>query len=146
MEPFTERRFQAPRTLGEAEAHRVHAALREGLERCPEVVFAYLHGSFARGEPFRDADVAVYCARPLRLEDQLDLGHALSQAAGLDVDLQLLDRAPVDFQMAVLRDGKLLLSRDDELRADFIDRVSRLFPEHAHFRNVYLGIDGLRRE
>ena len=40
------------------EGARVIEALRRELEGRPEVLFAYLHGSFIEGGPYRDIDVA----------------------------------------------------------------------------------------
>ena len=45
---------------GETERARVADALRATLEAQPEIRFACLHGSFARGEPYRDIDVAIW--------------------------------------------------------------------------------------
>lgn len=47
---LTERR----RTVTEAERALLMARLREGLLTRPEIVFAYLHGSFVTGRPFHD--------------------------------------------------------------------------------------------
>jgi len=44
----------------EAHTDDVRCRLREALEAREEIVFAYLHGSFAEGLPFRDVDVAIY--------------------------------------------------------------------------------------
>ena len=45
----------------------VRYQLREALEARAEIIFVYLHGSFAEGLPFHDVDVAVY----------LDLAYAM---------------------------------------------------------------------
>src|SRR5260370_9514618 len=39
---------------------RIAAELKRRLEDRPEIVFAYLHGSFTSPGPYRDVDVAVW--------------------------------------------------------------------------------------
>jgi len=97
----------------------VVTALREALQRRPEVLEAYVFGSFARAEeqPHSDLDVAVY----------VDPGAADSAGLGLDVDIAtelmralrtnrieviLLNAAPPLLYHRVLRDGIRLFARD----------------------------------
>ena len=44
----------------EAERANLTEAIRRALQARPEVAFAYLHGSFLSGGPYRDVDVAVW--------------------------------------------------------------------------------------
>lgn len=132
--------------LSTAEKQRIISMIEQRLRACPEILFAYVHGSFVKGDGFRDVDVGIYTRAGISLEDELDLTHELSTCAGGDVDLSVLNAAPLPFQMTVLRDGKLLFSCDEGLRTRFIERVSRRFREYSHLRNAFLGIDGLRPE
>jgi len=146
MASFIEKRFQKPRSLTPKEKERAHSILTEELEKRPEILFAYVHGSFVKGDAARDVDVGIYTLGPMGMEYEQDLAYDLSARVGMDVDLKGLNDAPLPFQMAVVRDGRLLFSRDDRRRTDFIEEVSRRYPEYAHFRNAFLGIDGLRSE
>ena len=67
--------------------------------------------------------------RPQRLDDlALDLEAALSDAAGREVDLLVLDWAPVDLIHRVLCDGVLVLERDAGARIAFeVDARNRYF-------------------
>jgi len=99
---------------------RVSAALAE----MPGLVAAWGFGSFFRGEPFRDLDVAVLLEPSVRSDPRFAgrLAAHLERLTGrprLAVDLKLLDLAPVRFQHAVLRDGRLLCCRDDTTRVRF---------------------------
>jgi len=47
--------------------------------------------------------------------------------------------------MAVLADSKLLISRDDASRTDFIENVGRRYREYAHFRNIFREAVGAER-
>lgn len=97
-------------------------ALRRALAEAPEVVFAYLFGSFQEGRPFRDVDVGVYLtedADPWETAFRLaaTLEHTL-RAVGhpTAVDVRVLNEAPVGFRYYVYQ-GDVLVSRDEDLRA-----------------------------
>ncbi|GIW20513.1 MAG: hypothetical protein KatS3mg065_0809 [Chloroflexota bacterium] len=96
--------------------------LRRVLERHHAVAIAYLFGSQARASAsaISDVDVAVL-VDPSRAGDrlalQLELTGAIVDALGCDaVDVVLLDEAPPALAYRVLRDGQLILSRDEALR------------------------------
>ncbi|HWP63685.1 MAG TPA: nucleotidyltransferase domain-containing protein [Candidatus Binatia bacterium] len=96
--------------------------LRRVLERHDAVAVAYLFGSQARASAsaLSDVDVAVV-VDPARAGDrltlQLELTGAIVDALGCDaVDVVLLDEAPPALAYRVLRDGQLILSRDEALR------------------------------
>lgn len=145
MAEIVEKRFREPHRLPPEEKERLVGILREELAGRRDVAFAYVHGSFVRSEAFRDIDVAVEAPGADAFDFETELEEELSHRTGFDVDVQALEGAPLGFQMAVLRDGRLLCSRDEPLRLEMIDRVSRLHRDYAHLRNVFLGIDGLRR-
>ncbi len=94
--------------------------LRAALERHPEVLVAYLFGSAARGRsrPGSDVDVAVLLADGADgLELRLGLLGDLAAAAGTDeLDLVVLNEAPNELAFRVLRDGRVLVCRDERAR------------------------------
>ncbi len=109
----------------ESERRELLAALQAALEARPEIRFAYLHGSFQAGGPYRDIDVAVWLD-PARIADQphgryaLDLGVPRQRDLRRLVDVRILNDAPLAFRYHALK-GTLLVVRDreflDELRA-----------------------------
>jgi len=101
-------------------------------------VFAYLHGSFLTEESFRDIDVGLLTGVPKDLSFESDLSYELSAALGYKVDVRVINHAPVAFQAAALRNGRLLLTRNDDARTDFIENVGRRYRDYAHFRNVFM--------
>lgn len=123
--------------------------LREHLRRHflgqPEVVFAYLHGSFVADLPYRDIDVAVYL-KPLpadSLEYRLAVGNELTLRLGFPVDVQVLNDASPAFRYSVTR-GQLLFSRDEVLRGLFCERTWREYLDFLPFlkdnlRELYQG-------
>ncbi|GIV79737.1 MAG: hypothetical protein KatS3mg050_4131 [Litorilinea sp.] len=91
-----------------------------------DVELAYLFGSYARNDagPLSDVDVAVLLPRHLdrknRFRMRLDIGFDLIRLLGREeVDLVILNEAPLALQYHVLRDGRLLFCRDENIRIQF---------------------------
>ena len=129
----------------------IEPAVRAILDRSPDLVCAYLYGSRARGtaRPGSDADIAVLFAKdpPRTFEGlPLDLETELELAAGVPVQLLVLNRAPPDLVHRVLRDGKLLLDRDPSARIRFEVRLRNeyfdLLPVLREYRRHGSGEEG----
>ena len=112
---------------GPAERGRVTRTLVAALEAEPDLEFAWLHGSFLGGGAFYDIDVGVHlnAAADVRSRRALDLGLRLDRDTGFPVDVRMLNDAPVTFLFHVFREGRLLLSRNDERLADLMERTVR---------------------
>jgi predicted nucleotidyltransferase len=115
-----------------AEREAIVETLGEVLREEPEVLFVYVHGSSVKERPFRDVDVAVYLAPGTEAgwEWQIRLAEALEESiSALDpgvappVDVRILNRAPMGFCYQVVLRGRLVFSRDDALRAEWVARV-----------------------
>jgi predicted nucleotidyltransferase len=118
----------------QAEREAILHTLQRDLEAQPRVVFAYVHGSFLEDRPFHDVDVAVYVDPAGEREMSLfalDLASSLEESLArtpdravvyLPVDVRVLNRAPLGFCYHVFR-GKLLCSRDDTVRTQWVERV-----------------------
>ena len=110
-----------------AARERVVHALTAALEAEPDLEFAWLHGSFLGGGGFHDIDVGVHlnAAADVRSRRALDLGLLLDRDTGFPVDVRVLNDAPVTFLFHVFREGRVLLSRNDERLADLMERTVR---------------------
>ena len=138
---MTDRRSQ-PHILSSTTKERLVQDLEQCLRSCDEIVFAYLHGSFSTGGPFRDLDVAVYVGRPIRhgmsfRQYELDLSVELTQQTGVTVDVRILNDAPVAFRYHVLK-GTLLLVKDRERLDDVRARTWDDYFDFAPFARRYL--------
>jgi len=92
------------------------ATLRENLEARTEVLFAYLHGSFAEGLPFRDIDLAISLD-----EQQINTEDVLDQEAELSVNS--LDIETLKTKARVIRESLRKIKRyvglsDEEFWSD----------------------------
>jgi len=111
------------KVITEADTDDVRYRLREALEAREEIVFAYLHGSFAEGLPFRDVDVAVRLDPALAMatdifDNEMSLSVELTRSLRFPVDVHVLNGAPLGFQHNVLQ-GEVLLLRDEDELTDF---------------------------
>lgn len=135
-----ERRFAKILTIDEQERSNIIKTIKSSLLNRNDVIFAYLYGSFAEGSMFRDIDLAIFIEKPEReIESESNFSYELTQLTGYPVDVRIINRAPVAFQMSVLRVGILLFNSANDRRTDFIEDVSRRYMDYSHFRNIALG-------
>jgi len=103
--------------------------LKRKLSSRGEIIFCYIHGSFLDDYPFHDIDIAIYVdqkkIKPQQAFDySFQLSLNLSGEIGLEIDIQVMNYAPLGFQHSVLKNGKLLFSKDENLRLNLIESTS----------------------
>lgn len=129
------------------------ARLRPVLEARPEVVFALLFGSVARGQatPLSDVDVGIYTEQPLELLELGGLVNELEQVAGCSVDVvelrEALERRPALAYEAVAQ-GKLICCRDEDRWVDFKCRTFLTYFDTEPLRRMIRGkqVDSLSQQ
>ena len=122
--------------ISQAERNQIKNRITNILAQRPEIVFAYLHGSFLSAPSFHDIDIAVFVdPHSVTLRDCLDYELTLSAQIRLPyaVDVRLLNNAPLGFQNNVARSGVLLFSRDDIQLSNMLEQSSNYM-----IRNAYL--------
>ncbi len=106
-------------------------ALGAYFRRRGDVLLAYLYGSYARGTagPLSDVDVAVLLegapdARE-RFQARLDVtGAGMEILERDDVDVAVLNEAPLALAFRVIYDGVLLHARSRAARRDYVARIT----------------------
>lgn len=122
------------------------AALRAALEPHPEVAFAYLYGSAARGRPhgLSDLDVGVHPSEEALEENGPGIGGRLwselygaveEAVPGTRIDLVFLHRTPPLLSERIARPGRVVLSRDEPARLRWV----------VHTKSRYCDLRPLRR-
>lgn len=112
------------------------------LQQRPEVIFAYIFGSFAESkERFNDIDIGVFVKTTvlkdaLLLEFSLDNG--LEKIIGLPVDVRIINHAPVYFSYQVIRPRMIIMDKEPNIRADFESKVFKAYFDLVRFRGEYL--------
>lgn len=90
------------------------------LKSRPDVYFAYLFGSLAKGKPLplSDVDIAVYLSESSdMLEKKLEMLGALVDLLETDeIDLVILNEAPLTLRMKILENKKLISDNSPFLR------------------------------
>ena len=98
------------------------AGLGERLEKESDVLVAYLYGSQATdtSSALSDVDVAILLSEGGHLfARRLALIGAVAEVVGEErADVVLLNDAPVSLAFRVVRDGEIILCRDDRARAE----------------------------
>ena len=131
------------------------AAMAGNLATVPEVVLGFLFGSYARGQGRPDSDVdcvvllseAVPTARYLDL--RLRVMDGLARSIGRDdVDLAILNEAPLALAYRVLRDGTLLFCRDRAVYVQYRVRTLDLYFDFAPLleRHQEMFLKGVKEE
>ena len=109
-------------------ANELIRQIREAAEKVfgtHPVALAYLHGSQATGHatPLSDVDVAVVTVGELQPRDRLRLEVTLETALAAvlvrDIDVRIINRAPLAVRGKVVQTGVLLYARDAATRIDF---------------------------
>lgn len=87
----------------------------------PQIEIAWLFGSRAsgKGTPISDWDLAIKFSSSQGWKEQMHIRFAISEVVGTEqVDLVDWDKAPLPLRYAIVQDGMILLSRNEELRVD----------------------------
>ncbi len=111
---------------------------RELLESQPPVRLAYVFGSTARGEArtSSDVDIGVVLDVTRPPVDLAELAEKLEGVLFRRVDLLDLDRASPLLRREILRDGVLLVCRDEVERAEFESRALSEYLDTEHLRDI----------
>lgn len=109
-------------------------ALSPVLEKYPQIRLGYVFGSYLCREHFRDVDIAVLLDKT---EDEAlfaagSVGCQIGEALrfGCDVDLKVLNSAPIEFRYTVVKNGCLFFARDEAERIHFEIRVMDEFLDY----------------
>jgi predicted nucleotidyltransferase len=123
------------------EREKVIHLIKAVLVQDGRVVFAYVYGSFVRGESFRDIDIGVHVRNPEEnpfvissdIKTQLSF---ISRKEGFgftadQFDVRIINDAPFTFLKRIFKEGILLIDLDPELRTDIVEQVSMKYRECA---------------
>ncbi len=106
------------------------------------ILFAYVFGSFASGEDFKDIDIGIFVSHDksesLYLSMELEIERELEDILHVPVDVRVINSAPLSFVYNILKSGKVIVDKDDCLRADFEGLVFKKYFDFKHLRDEYL--------
>lgn len=97
------------------------------LESRPEIIYAYVFGSFVSGLPYQDVDVALYLDGDA-LKDAGTQGEKYAELLGSSFreifDVVIVNLAPNSLKCSIFSEGRLLLCRDETLLSISIEMCS----------------------
>lgn len=129
------------KTFTEQEKLGATEAIASRLQEHPEILFAYIHGSFLGNGRFNDIDLALYLKTlpDSLLEYELNMEVILGYAVGrVPVDVRVMNGAPLSFQYNVLKEGIPIVVNEENERAEFQERTVKRYFDFAPFRKMYM--------
>ncbi|ACA60178.1 type VII toxin-antitoxin system MntA family adenylyltransferase antitoxin [Candidatus Desulforudis audaxviator] len=111
-------------------------ALKEYFAGNPDIIAAYLYGSYDTSAQTVLSDVDLGILLREGIKDRFDLYLAIQSAVievtrEEDVNVLILNDAPVIIQYEVIATGRLLYERSADTHLDFIERVLKRYPDFA---------------
>lgn len=121
-------------TLNASKREKITTVLTKVLNSEECVTFAYLYGSFVTDNFFRDIDIFIYINEdedffvyPVNVKEKLFDAVA---KLGIDTfvvdsfDVRIINNAPYDIMIDILREGRLVVDKEPDIRKDYIERIS----------------------
>jgi len=122
--------------MDNSQKERIIDEIREYVNKRQEILFAYIFGSFVKGNEFSDIDIALYVDGKGSLEYEFEIEDDLERMLKIPVDVRVINKAPVSFSYPVLKDG--LLIKDSNERAEFQVRKFKEYMDYVHLRDAYI--------
>jgi hypothetical protein len=111
------------------------ARLLKQAETDPEILAVILFGSTVRDEAGARSDVDVCLVLQPRAYLAIELSRKkLSYLKHVDLDVQVFQQLPLYIRRRLLREGRVLVARDEEALYELAFRTARAF---EHFRPRY---------
>ena len=108
--------------------------------RHEKIIIAYLYGSFVKEKSFSDIDLAIYnrtnIAKPLEFE--LMMENELERRVKVPMDVRVINSAPLSFCQKVIHEGRLIIDKNPNFRADFEGKILKKYFDFAIFHQRYL--------
>lgn len=114
--------------------------LLERARHDPDVLAVFQFGSSARGEagPGSDIDISLMLM-PRSPADRLSLSRKrLEYAQNFDLDITVFQDLPIFIRRRVLKEGRVLFVRDQDLLYEAAFRTAQAFEDFRHIYDAYL--------
>lgn len=107
--------------------------------RDSRVLALILFGSEARGDTGRGSDIDVCLVlTPARRSAGMLSSIRLSYLAAFDLDVHLFQQLPLYMRVRIMREGTVLLCKDEDALYDLAFRTAREFGDFEHIYRDYL--------
>jgi len=114
------------------------------LSKDRDIVALFSFGSLAAGDlkPLSDLDFGILVSPTLDRKQRFDkhlelLGLLNEQFESDEIDLVLMNDAPVRFSHNIIKSGKLLFCSDSGALGDFIEKTVKVYLDFRYFRDEF---------
>ncbi len=114
------------------------------ISKDKEIVALFSFGSLARGDlkPLSDLDFGILVSptfdREQKFDKHLELIGVFNDHFETDeIDLVLMNDAPMRFSYNIIKSGKLLFCSDSDVLKDFIEKTVKLYLDFRYFRDEF---------
>lgn len=114
--------------------------IKDVLKKDRNIVFAYVYGSFGRGErEFSDIDIAVFVKRvPERcVEYENKLAIKLEKLIKKPVEVRVMNKLPLLLTSRIIKEGKLIFSRDEKQSVKFETIMMSMYLDFLYLMKEY---------
>jgi len=107
---------------------------------CKEMVAVYVFGSFVTDRPFSDIDIGILFkeSNGKTLNTELDLESQIEKVIRYQMDVRILNTAPLSFVRNVIKNGRLIVDINTTFRSDFESLTAKKYFDFSRFRKRYL--------
>jgi len=128
--------------ISEEQRREIIEKITAVLAQMPEVLFAFLYGSFLSESFFRDIDLGIF-VRGIDRSDHWNYEYHLSRQiedalrTSFVIEVKVINEAPLSFCFHVVK-GELLFTRDEDFLVDFMVRTARDYLDIEPLRKRYI--------
>jgi hypothetical protein len=122
--------------------NKIIGKLSNIISQKKDITFAYLHGSCLNQQKFNDIDIGIYVDEKVTgfidlVDFEISMGLEIGKVTRIPVDVKILNFAPLGFKYHTSC-GKLLFSRDEDKRIEFLCNTWLQYFDFRHIAQVYL--------
>ena len=111
--------------ISQTQKNNIKKSISSYLDTRKDICTAYLFGSFNLEGSFSDIDLGVLAYEKVSnfVIFEMDLEIAIEKIVRHNVDIRLLNSAPIPFCQNVIRTGKVIYDENPNLRSEFESNV-----------------------
>jgi len=111
-----------------------------------EVIIVYLYGSFLRSHFYNDLDIGILIKEEFESDLFYETGIArqFEKKLKINMDLRVLNEAPLRFLFNVLQNSKILFCRDEHRRIEFEAKIMKEYLDLKPHHDLYEEMRGMK--
>jgi predicted nucleotidyltransferase len=124
--------------MGKAKAKQQVELLLKEAQQDDDVLAVMLFGSVARGEPSAQSDIDICLVLYPKRWDLEELAHKRWNYLRFDLDIKIFQQLPLYVRRRVLKEGIVLLVKDEDQLYELAFRTAKEFEDFKHTYRDYL--------